>query len=481
MSPVPLRTAWASLWAMVIGFFMIMVDVTIISVAMPAMMEGLHADYTQALWVSSAYLLTYAVPLLITGRLGDKYGPRTLYLSGLALFTLTSLWCGLAGSIASLVTARAAQGLGAALMTPQTMAVITRTFPANQRGKPLALWGAVAGVATLIGPLAGGILVDAGGWEWIFFVNVPIGIIGFAMAWWFIPKLPSTPHRFDLVGVVLSGLGLTCLIFGIQEGETYRWGQIHGVISIPMLITLGVGFLIAFVIWQRHTRSEPLVPLTLFRDRNFSMGNLAIAFVGLAITAVNFPLMLYAQNVRGLSPTQAAMLLIPQAVLSGALAPAAGALADRVSPRTLAPLGLFGAAGSLGLLVLTLTPTTPIWVLLVCIGVFGCANAFLWTPLSVISIRRLPLSQAGAGSGVYNTTRQMGAVVGSAALAATMNWRLATVNLTTTGAHISSDQALAYSHAMAQTLVLPVTTFAIAGVFGLFFVGHPKDAVSHVG
>src|SRR5690625_13053 len=285
MSPVPLRTAWASLWALVIGFFMIMVDVTIISVAMPAMMEGLHADYTQALWVSSAYLLTYAVPLLITGRLGDKYGPRTLYLSGLALFTLTSLWCGLAGSIASLVTARAAQGLGAALMTPQTMAVITRTFPANQRGKPLALWGAVAGVATLIGPLAGGILVDAGGWEWIFFVNVPIGIIGFAMAWWFIPKLPSTPHRFDLVGVVLSGLGLTCLIFGIQEGETYRWGQIHGVISIPMLITLGVGFLIAFVIWQRHTRSEPLVPLTLFRDRNFFMGNLAIAFVGLAITA----------------------------------------------------------------------------------------------------------------------------------------------------------------------------------------------------
>lgn len=480
--PVPPRVAWASLWAMVIGFFMILVDVTIISVAMPAMMGALGADYTQVLWVNSAYLLTYAIPLLITGRLGDKFGPRVLYLSGLVVFTLTSLWCGLATSIASLVAARAAQGLGASMMTPQTMAVITRTFPSNRRGKAMSLWGATAGVATLVGPLAGGILVDAGGWEWIFFVNVPIGVIGFIMGWIFIPRLPSHNHRFDLVGVGLSALGLLFLIFGIQEGETYSWGAIYGPITIPLLIGLGVGLLGVFVVWQRHTTAEPLVPLTLFRDRNFSLGNLAIAFVGVSITAVNFPLMLYAQNARGFSPTQAAMLLIPQALLSGALAPVAGHLADRVAPRRLAPVGLFTAAGSLMVIAWWLTPSTPVWLILTFIGLFGCANAFLWSPVSVTSIRRLPLPQAGAGSGVYNTTRQMGSVVGSAALAAIMNWRVSYAGLDTadTG-HVGLDQASAYATAMAQTLMLPVAGFAIAGIFALFFIGHPKDTSSHVG
>src|SRR5699024_9892092 len=154
--PVTSRTAWASLWAMVIGFFMILVDTTIVSVAMPAMMRGLGADYTQVLWVSSAYLLTYAIPLLLTGPLGDKFGPRTVYLSGRGLFALTSSWCALAGSSASLILARAIQGLGASMMTPQTMAVITRTFPADRRGKAMSLWGATAGVAMLVGPLAGG-------------------------------------------------------------------------------------------------------------------------------------------------------------------------------------------------------------------------------------------------------------------------------------------------------------------------------------
>lgn len=476
-SPVPSREAWISLWAMVIGFFMILVDTTIVSVAMPAMMRGLGADYTQVLWVNSAYLLAYAVPLLITGRLGDKYGPRLLYLAGLVVFSLASLWCALSGSITMLIAARLIQGLGASMMTPQTMAVITRIFPADRRGTAMSIWGATAGVALLVGPLAGGLLVDAGGWEWIFFVNVPVGIIGFALGYRYIPRLPSAPHRFDIVGVILSAIGMALLIFGIQEGTTFEWGQIYGAITVPRLIVAGVAVLAAFVLWQRFTTTEALVPLSLFRDRNFSLGNLAVAFVGLSITTVAFPVMLYAQNVRGFTPTQAALLLVPQAILSGAFAPLAGYLVDRVSPRVMAPLALFGAAASLIWLAATLDATTPVWMLVTSLGLFGLANAFLWSPLSVTAIRRLALPSAGAGSGVYNTTRQMGSTLGSAALAALLNWRLLTTTpgLGTDSPIVPPQFADGYSQAMAESLWLPITGFVVAGLIALFFVGHPRD------
>ncbi|PRC48690.1 MFS transporter, partial [Mycobacterium sp. ITM-2017-0098] len=157
---------------MLIGFFMILVDVTIVSVANPAIMASLGADYDAVIWVTSAYLLAYAVPLLIAGRLGDRYGPKNLYILGLAVFTVASLGCGLSDTIGMLVAARVVQGVGAALLTPQTMTVITRTFPPQRRGVAMSVWGATAGVATLVGPLAGGLLVDHLGWQWIFIVNV---------------------------------------------------------------------------------------------------------------------------------------------------------------------------------------------------------------------------------------------------------------------------------------------------------------------
>ncbi|MGH3463970.1 MAG: MFS transporter [Kribbellaceae bacterium] len=202
-----------------LGFFMILVDSTIVTVATPALMRELGADVNEVVWVTSAYLLAYAVPLLITGRLGDRIGPKNLYMAGLALFTGASLWCGLTGTVEQLIVARIFQGLGASMMTPQTMAVITRTFPAENRGRAMSLWGAVAGIATLVGPILGGVLVDGLGWEWIFFVNVPVGIVGLVLAWRLVPALPTHSHRFDLVGVALSAVGMFLLVFGIQEGS----------------------------------------------------------------------------------------------------------------------------------------------------------------------------------------------------------------------------------------------------------------------
>ena len=161
---------------------MILVDTTIVTVATPSIIEDLDADVNAVVWVTSAYLLAYAVPVLITGRLGDRVGPKKIYLVGLTVFTLASLWCGLTSTVEMLIVARVAQGVGASLMTPQTMAVITRIFPATERGRAMALWGATAGVATLVGPILGGVLVDALGWEWIFFINIPVGLVGLVLA-----------------------------------------------------------------------------------------------------------------------------------------------------------------------------------------------------------------------------------------------------------------------------------------------------------
>src|SRR6186997_2684435 len=204
----PVADPWRALWAMLVGFFMILVDATIVAVANPSIMAKLGVDYDSVIWVTSAYLLAYAVPLLVAGRLGDRFGPRNLYIIGLTVFTAASLWCGLSDSITMLIFARVVQGFGAALLTPQTLSTITRIFPADRRGVAMSLWGATAGVATLVGPLAGGLLLDGLGWQWIFFVNVPVGIIGLGLAFWLVPVLPTEKRGFDLIGVVLSGVGM---------------------------------------------------------------------------------------------------------------------------------------------------------------------------------------------------------------------------------------------------------------------------------
>jgi MFS family permease len=238
-----------------------------------------------------------------------------MYLGGLVVFTLASLWCGLAfelsTSIWMLVAARVVQGFGAAAVAPQTMAVITRIFPRESRGSAMSMWGATAGVATLVGPILGGVLVDAAGWEWIFFINIPVGIVGFWLAWRFVPRLEVHDHSFDWIGVALSGVALLLLVFGIQEGHELDWSS-----TVIAMIVAGLVLGAVFVWWESRITSEPLMPLTLFRDRNFSLANAAIVTVGFVFASMGFPLMLWAQLVRGDSPTQAGLLLAPMAVVS---------------------------------------------------------------------------------------------------------------------------------------------------------------------
>jgi MFS family permease len=282
----------------------------------------------------------------------------------------------------------------------------------------MSIWGATAGMATLVGPILGGLLVDGLGWEWIFFINVPIGVAGFILAWRNVPALSTHPHRFDIPGVLLSAVGLFLLVFGIQEGETYNWGTITGPISVWGLIIAGTGVLVLFVLWQRFNKGEPLLPLALFRDRNFSLANLGITLVGFTVTAFTLPLIFYYQLVRGLTPTQSALLMVPMALISGGLAPAVGKIVDRVNPKYLAAGGLTLMAVSLVWNSVLMQPDTPILMFLLPSAILGFANAGIWAPLSTTATRNLPPRQAGAGSGVYNTTRQIGAVLGVAILIA---------------------------------------------------------------
>jgi EmrB/QacA subfamily drug resistance transporter len=471
------KDPWPALFALCLGFFMILVDSTIVSVATPAIIEDLQADVNDVVWVTSAYLLAYAVPVLITGRLGDRFGPKRLYLSGLTVFTLASLWCGLTNSVEMLILARVVQGLGASMITPQTMAIITRIFPAVRRGKAMALWGATAGVATLVGPILGGVLVDGLGWEWIFFINVPVGLFGFALAWRLVPSLETHTHSFDWLGVALSGAGMFLLVFGIQEGHHYDWST-----SIWAMISAGIVLLVVFILWQRLNRQEPLVPLGLFRDRNFSLASVAISVMGFAITAMAIPIMIWAQVVRGLSPTRSALLLVPMALMTILLAKPVGGLTDRVHPRLLTSFGFAATIVSLVWLSREMTPGVAIAALVGPMVLLGIGNAFIWAPNSATATRNLPMQQAGAGAGVYNATRQVGAVLGSAAIAVLIDARLSAEGLpsydgteSAGGGGLPAAVADGFSSAMADSMLLPAAVLLLGLLASLLFE-RPRHA-----
>jgi len=484
------RSPWPALWALLIGLFMTLIDVTIVSLANPAIKAAFDPasdNLDNVVWVTSAYLLGLAVPLLVTGRLGDRFGPKRIYLLGLVVFTLGSLTSGLSVSLEMLIAARAVQGVGAALMTPQTMAVITRTFPPAIRGAAMGLWGTTSGVGMIVGPLLGGVLVGALGWQWVFFINVPLGIVGFILASIFVPNLETHPHRFDLGGVALSALGLFLVAFGLQEAVHFEWGVIWGPISVWSLIVAGVAVMVLFVWWQSRTRSEPLVPLVLFRDRNFTLASLAIAAGSFTMTSMLLPYMFFLQLSRGVSPIGCALLMMPMAVIVIFCSPLVGRLLDRVDPRFVIVPAFFAFALGMGWYVVLIATGAPILMFLLPNVLLGLGNAGLWGPLAATATRNLAPRLAGAGSGVYNTTRTIGSVLGSASIAAIMQANIV-ANLpedaggAAPGVGFGQGQlppgiAEQFATAMGQSLIVPAIVVGIGGVLGLF-LHSPRRATN---
>jgi len=466
---------WAAVWAMLVGFFMLMLDTSIVSVANPSLQAGLNASLTQTIWVTSAYLLGLAVPLLVAGRLGDRFGQKTMFMIGMAVFTASSAVCGMAPSIGTLIAARAVQGIGGSMMSPQTQAMIVRIFPPEKRGAAMGLWGSVSGIAMLVGPVLGGLLVHYSGWQAIFLINVPVGIVGLLLTWRYLPRLTTTRPRFDWIGVGLSGLAILLIVYGLQEGVSRNWGPVWGPVTIPEVIGAGVVLAVVFVIYQGRTR-DPLIPLRLFRDRDFSLANSTIFLIGMGITGMSLPLLYFVQVARGMDPMMSALFMVPSAVVGGILAPfVGGKLVGRIGANRIAFFGLVLMAVSLAWYTVYLTPTSLIWLALLPGVTAGVGNACMWSPVSLSATHHLPPADAGAGSGIYNTVRQVGSALGAALMNTLMNARLSAHGIDPAIASartpLSPAQSASFSSAMSESMWLPAIIFAAGSVTAILLTG----------
>jgi EmrB/QacA subfamily drug resistance transporter len=430
------RNPWPVLLVTVLGFFMIMLDTTIVYVATPSILSNLHASLDQILWVFNGYLLTYAVLLITAGRLGDLVGPRQVFAAGLVVFTVASILCGLSADANQLIAARVLQGIGGALLAPQTLTILMAIFPPDRRGAAFGINGAIIGIATVAGPTLGGLIVTNWDWRWIFYLNVPIGVIALIGTFLVIPDIRhGQRHRFDVIGVLLASAALFAIVFGLIEGERYNWGTISGWLNIPMVIVAGVLLLAGFLVWERF-QAEPLVPLSLFRNRNFSLMNWIGTAMSFAMQGIFLPLTIYTQSVLGMTPLVSGLTFAPMSIASGILSPFAGRLVDRIGGKYLlmAGLAIFGAGIAIMTAIATVNST--IFTFMPPLIVTGIGMGLIFAPMITMAMRDIKPQMAGAASGVLNTTRQVGMAVGAAVVGAVLQNRLAA------SLH---DQAVAYS------------------------------------
>jgi EmrB/QacA subfamily drug resistance transporter len=405
---------WWTLVAVAFGLFMIMLDNTIVNVALPSIQRDLHMSISSLEWIVTAYALTFAALLITGGKLGDLYGRRRIFIVGLVVFTLSSLACGLAPSAGWLIGARTAQGVGAALMNPATLSIITATFPPRQRGQAIGIWAGVSAMALAIGPLLGGLIVDNINWNWIFFVNVPVGALGVVASRIFIDESRDTSleQSIDLPGLATSGLALFALSYGLIEGNQKGWASAE---ILSFFIAAGVLF-VAFVLLERHQRL-PMLDLSLFRIGAFTGANVVALLVSLGMFGVFFFVSLFIQNILGYSPTKAGATFLPMTLLIILVAPFAGKASDRVGSRWLMGGGMTIVGVSL-LLYQRVGVNSDFWTLLPAMMLGGVGMALTMSPMSAAAMGAVPVDKAGVGSGVLNSFRQVGGSLGIALMGA---------------------------------------------------------------
>ena len=404
------RRKWWTLGAVSIGLFMIMLDNTVVNVALPSIERDLGMSLSQLEWVVTGYALTFAALLLTGGKLADMFGRRLVFVAGLVVFTVASLACGLAGGADVLIGARIVQGIGAALMNPATLSIITATFPPRQRGTAIGIWAGVSALALAIGPLVGGLLSEHVDWSWIFFVNVPVGIVAIVAAFAFIDESRDTSQnqRPDVPGLVTSAVGLFALTYALIEANNHGWGSAR----ILGAFALAAVSLVAFVVLELRQR-RPMLDLTLFRNPTFSGANVAMLLVALAMFGVFFYVSLYVQQILGYSPVEAGASFLPATVLIAVLSPQVGRLVDRVGSRWLTGAGMTSLALSL-LLYSRLDTGSSYADILPGLVLMGVGMALVMTPTTAAAMSSVPRDQAGVGSAVLNSMRQVGGSLGIA-------------------------------------------------------------------
>jgi EmrB/QacA subfamily drug resistance transporter len=405
---------WWTLVAVAFGLFMIMLDNTVVNVALPSIQRDLKVDVSSLEWVVNAYFLTFAVLMLSGGKLADLFGRRRIFIAGLVVFTLSSLACGLATNGETLIAARAVQGVGAALMNPATLSIITATFPPRQRGMAMGIWVGVSAVALALGPITGGLLAEHADWSWIFFINVPIGAFAILAARIVIKETKDTSleQRLDLPGLATSGAGLLALTYALIEANAKGWTSAE-ILSLFGVAVVGFA---AFIALERRQRA-PMLDLSLFRNRTFTGANLTMLLVALSMFGVFFFVSLFVQNILGYSPVQAGASFLPMTLCIIFFAPVAGKLSDRIGSRWLMSGGMALVAVSLVLFSL-LDESSSFWNLFPALLVGGAGMAMAMTPTTAAAMGSVPVDKAGVGSGVLNSSRQVGGSLGIAVMGA---------------------------------------------------------------
>lgn len=400
---------WWALAALMIGTFMAVLDATIVNVALAKIMTTFGVDVEKVEWIATAYMLAFAVLLPTSSWIADRFGHKRTYVIALFLFTAGSALCGLAWSENALIAFRIVQAVGAGCIMPVAMTIVSEIFPPEQRGQALGIWGIAGGASATIGPTIGGYLVDYVGWRSIFYVNLPVGIVGMIMGLVVLRETPKErPGRFDLVGFLSMTCGLCGLLLALAEGQSKGWNSIF----IRTCECVAIIALAVFILWERRQKS-PLVDLSLFRNYGFSIANLIAFIFGVGMFGSTFLLPIFLQNMLGYTALLAGLTLLPSGLVMGLIAPFAGRLSDRIGAKPLVILGMAVMALSMYLNsrinLETSRETIYGWLVLRGIGM-----GLMFSPMTSLALAMAPRTKAGQASGLLNVIRQLGGSFGVA-------------------------------------------------------------------
>ncbi|NUR57551.1 MAG: MFS transporter [Catenulispora sp.] len=393
--------------------FMAQLDNLVVSIALPSIRESLHAGLSGLQWTVSAYTLTFAVFLLTGSTLGDRFGRRNLFVAGLAVFTAASVVSALAPNIGVLIAARAVQGLGGAVIVPLSLTLLSASVRPEKRGAAVGAWGAIGGLAVALGPVIGGAVVEAASWQWIFWVNVPIGLVLLPLAWIGLTESRGAGRRLDVVGTVLATGGLLGVVLGLIRGGDAGW-------TTPLVLTgfvAGGVLLVAFVAWELRT-DHPMVPMHLFRGRSFPLINISALLMSFGMFGAVFFLSQLFQTVYGDSPLGSGIRVLPWTGMPMLVAPIAGILSDRIGGKWIVTVGLGFQAVALAWIAAVTTVDVDYIELLPAFILGGAGMAMFFAPIANLVLGSVRRHEEGIASGVNNTLRELGGVLGIAVMGA---------------------------------------------------------------
>jgi EmrB/QacA subfamily drug resistance transporter len=395
-----------------VALFMVTLDNLVVTTALPVIRKDLHASLSQLEWTVNAYTLTFAVLLLTGAALGDRFGRRLMFSVGIGIFTVSSALAALAPSATALDLARAAQGVGGAIVTPLTLTILSAAVPAERRGLALGAWGGIGGLAVAIGPLVGGAVVEGISWQWIFWLNVPIGLVLAPLAFLRLRESHGPAGRLDLGGLALVSVGLFGIVWGLVRANELGWGSAEIIGSL-----VGGSIVLAlFVLWELRARA-PMLPMRFFRNRAFTLTNVSSLFMFFGMFGSIFLLAQFFQTVQGYSPLQAGIRILPWTAMPIFIAPIAGALSDRIGGQRIMGVGLTLQAIGIGWIATVSTPTVPYSELVIPFFISGIGMALFFAPVANVVLSAVRREEEGQASGAANAIRELGGVFGVAVLA----------------------------------------------------------------